>query len=125
MRRLLLLVRMMAAVGLVAGAACGGKGKSQGAGGAAGHAGTGGAGSGAGASGSGGAPITACPSSEPVDRIPCSGGFICQFQLSCTCHGCCSSVWMCTDGTFWPDETTSGCAGPPCPDGGAGAGGTG
>jgi hypothetical protein len=32
---------------------------------------------------------------------------------------------MCTDGTFWPDETTAGCAGPPCPDGGAGAGGTG
>jgi hypothetical protein len=80
-----------------------------------------------GMSGIGGAPITSCPVSEPMAPIACSGSFGCRFTTFCTCHGCCSSGWRCIDGIFGSSglDYNDGCfQGPPCPDGGAGSGGT-
>jgi hypothetical protein len=103
------LLRLVVVAGLLCGAACGGKDKSQGAGGAGG-----------GTSGAGGAPITGCPASTPSSPIACSGSFNCQLGMFCTCHGCCFATYACVNGRFI-EQDYNGCIQMPCPDGGAGS----
>lgn len=106
------LLRVIAIAGVLVWTACGGKGKTTGAGGVAGG----------GTSGSdGGAPITSCPSSMPTTQPACSGALTCQFEAGCTCHGCCVAFYSCVNGTFKELDFNDVCIqGPPCEDGGAG-----
>jgi hypothetical protein len=114
---------MIVVAGLLSGVACSGKGKSgtggaSGGGGVAGHGGT---------SGAGGAPITSCPASNPLQMTACSGSFSCQFNLGCTCTGCCVAYWSCSLGAFKQTGFDDSC-GPGerfCEDGGAGTSGSG
>jgi len=114
-RGLLLIV----VAGLVSGAACNGKGKSQGDGGG-GTSGTGGGAVGTG----GGTPITTCPVAQPTAPIGCSGSFSCQYNGLCRCGSCCYVVYACSIGIFAYQGAYDGCLADRCEDGGAGAGGS-
>ena len=98
----------------------GGAGSGGGSGGAGGAGGgTGGAGGGTG--GSGGITLSSCPPSEPKTPLACTGSFACRYTSFCTCHGCCSTGWRCTNGVFQISglDADDGCIQQPCPDGGA------
>jgi hypothetical protein len=99
----------IALVGLLASAACGsGAGKADGAAGGSATAGTGGtAGSGGtggpttagtGGTADGGAVLTSCPTGVPSSGPACAGTFSCMYVTGCSCNGCCSAVYRCTDG---------------------------
>ena len=126
MSRIACLLGVVVVAGLISGAACNGKGKSQadGGGGTSGGAGAGGT---AGTGGAGGAPITSCPAGDPHGQpVACAGQLACQFEAGCTCHGCCYAFYNCVEGRFVQTTFNDTCGqGPPCQDGGAGTMGSG
>jgi hypothetical protein len=47
-----------------------------------------------------GAPLTACPASRPALGTACSAALTCNYDETCTAHGCCSSGYGCSNGVI-------------------------
>jgi len=97
---------LIVAAGSLAGAACGGSGKSSGTGGASGTG------------GGGGATISSCPASRPAVGTPCSGAFSCDYDDLCRCNVCCFSSYRCTNGSIEFLGANDGCTQLTCADDG-------